>query len=436
MNHNLDPIPSVNADASEVEAAMAVVAAARGMSVDTLARQLDVSRPKIKDHVDAFLGALNPNTRRTYATHLRRFVNGIGPICDSSCEACCTRPGLFTCHCECRKCMSSRVSIPPLGELLVSQEAYSLRHAQDLVTIAQRRAIKSGAWRNRKRAKRGRSIMRATGEGAESSAINAIQALYRSAAADHGIVNVAAVLEFPDSRPAPRRPLIAAELVELLYVTSRTGDDPELDTLLVDYGIATGARRSGAYGLNVGRIQVVNQIIELLDKNGNVQPAPVSAELVERLLAHARERGGAKCDPASPNYDPASAVFWTSAEDGGFQPLTSRHFDHLHERWQQLLPWANDERVTYHHLRHTMAVPMERYGAHVKRRYLRHSEGNVDDRYGACTLTELAEALGDYLGFQHPLAHGREDHRTAIVSRLGLAAPLVATGADDDSTEP
>jgi integrase len=114
-------------------------------------------------------------------------------------------------------------------------------------------------------------------------------------------------------------------------------------------------------------------------------------------------------------------VFWYRNRNGSSSKVTSRRFDTLHERWQTALPWANDERVGYHHLRHSMSFILKtHYGPQYAKRYLRHADGDVTDTYGACTIEELAAALADLLEFEHPLVHGVEDRRAETFERLGI----------------
>jgi hypothetical protein len=64
--------------------------------------------------------------------------------------------------------------------------------------------------------------------------------------------------------------------------------------------------------------------------------------------------------------------------------------------------------------------PSRRSGRAHKKRYLRHADGEVSDGYGVCTLDELARAMTDLLGFEHPLVHGIEERRRDTMRRLGL----------------
>ena len=82
------------------------------------------------------------------------------------------------------------------------------------------------------------------------------------------------------------------------------GDDPELDLLLGCFAPETGARQGGTISLRLSRIKPAPQMIELFEKGRKLADQPVSAELIEALLARAAARGGPSCDPTSATYDP------------------------------------------------------------------------------------------------------------------------------------
>jgi hypothetical protein len=60
------------------------------------------------------------------------------------------------------------------------------------------------------------------------------------------------------------------------------------------------------------------------------------------------------------------------------------------------------------------------FGPNFKRRYLRHADGSVTDGYGICTYEELARAMSDLLGYEHPAVQGLEQRRAETLRRLGL----------------
>lgn len=375
--------------------------------------------PSVAEHITGFLATLTANTRRTYATHINRLRDGIGPICDQTCEPCLDANDGFRCRCGCSRCQSSRISVAAQAAQLVGPASYSLEHAKNLAVIARRVAVKAGIVANRRRAQRGLTAKRADGICAEETCVTALRSLYTAAAA-WVATNAAAELPKPRRGGSTRRPLRDFELLELVHLTETSGNDTELDALIVDFGIATGARREGVYSLTVGQLQPQSQIVQLRDKYKTTQPAPIAADLMFRLVRHASRRGGPQCNPNSVEFRPDRPVFWQRIGDD-HRPLTSRRFDSLALRWQTHLDWANVEQVGFHHLRHTMAAFLgSMYGPQYKKRYLRHSDGNVTDMYGACTLEELARALSDLLQFEHPLVHGVDERRREAMSRLGL----------------
>ena len=402
------------------EATIADLAAKLGMDPSEVTSRLGApSAPLVRDHIAEYLAAATKNTRRTYSTPLLRLCDGVGPICDQMCELC-LGTGL-TCRCDCAPCVSSRVTLAALGAQRVSAVTYSEDHARMLTVIARRMAVKKGIVDNRRRAARGLPPKMADGYGAEETAVAAVRSLFEHAVRHTGGVNHAKAIDKPRRTGQERRPLHDFELVELHHMTASGGDDPDLDVLILDYVIATGARREGVYTLTVGQLHRDRQVIDLKDKFKRKQPAPVSVELIDRLLAHAKERGGDQCDPASSAYRPDANVFWFRSRDVP-QPMTSRRIDTLISRWQRGLPWAAEEQVGLHHIRHTISafIAME-YGPQYKKRYLRHADGSVTDRYGVCTFEELSRAMSDLLDFEHPLVHGIDDRRKETMRRLGMS---------------
>ncbi|QYG91059.1 hypothetical protein HC251_00490 [Iamia sp. SCSIO 61187] len=419
-----------------------------------LATPATTDAPLVADHIDDHLRSMTRNSRRTYRTHLWRLRDGTGPFCDQQCEpclqrwsgpacscptecdvcddgagdpscachdpcgACVARRADFTCRCTCRPCLDSRISLAPRAQMRVGPSVYDRSAIEALASIAKRHAAKEGIVENRVRAGKGLAQKAAEGTGAQETAVSACRALFRSALRwtdgydGHDVAK-------PRRPGNERRPLQDFELLELAHETAVGGDDPSLDSLLLDYGIATGARRLGAYGLTCGQLHDARQIIELKDKYGRPQGAPVSAELITRLRDHSISRRGSVCDPSSPDYLPDAPVFYYRTRDG-VRPVRSRRFDTLHKRWQRTLAWANEEQVGYHHIRHSMSMVLKsQYGPQYSKRYLRHADGDVTELYGACTLEELARAMSDLLEFDHPLVHGIEDRRAATRRRLG-----------------
>jgi integrase len=392
-----------------------------GRSVaDLQAALASMEAPTIAAAVAEFLKGQSDRTRDTYGYHLKRLVNGFGPCCDALCRTCRDPETGFECRCRCAQCRDSRITIPALGDIHVSSTVLTSALVNEMGIVARRHAVWRGLLHNRKRALRGLPSKQASGKNAQETAIQAMRSLLKSVK-KHCDASVGQEVPKPRRDPREKRPLRRFELAELHHVTANGGNDPELDTLLLDFAIATGARCGGAIGLVVGRVHAVTQIVEMKEKGGITAEMPVSADLIERLIAHATSRGGARCDPTSSCYVPDSSVFW-SRHGRKFVPLGGRRFDNLAHRWQTTLDWARDEQLTFHHIRHTMgAIIATEFGPQYKRRYLRHGDSNVTDMYGRCTLPALASALSALLEFDHPLVHGIAERERATLERLGLA---------------
>lgn len=408
-------------------------------ALGTPAPEPDLEPILVRDAIQQHMRTLGESSRKTYKTHLLRLRDGIAPICDQECEPCSIpvrtqpldddgrrrsgRQYVFECRCDCRGCVDSRVSLAPQGPLELGS-AVLCRATLAIVSVAAYRiAKKSGNYDNARRARLGKPPKKADGHGAQENAVAALRSLCKAYAAwtnGYDGLDVAKPTRSSDSR----RPLEDYEMAELCQVTELGGRDPELDSLLTEFGVACGARRLGAVTLQVRQLDRAQQLIHLRDKYGKTVSQPVAIELIDALLEHAKERGGRRCDPQHPDYDPTSPVFWMWNRHGGhYKAVTSRHFDGLTERWQSELPWAAAERVAYHHLRHTVAERLKSMpggGQHVAQRYLRHADSNVTDRYGRCTIEKLAECLSTLLGFEHPLVHGRAARREEVERRLGI----------------
>jgi hypothetical protein len=61
--------------------------------------------------------------------------------------------------------------------------------------------------------------------------------------------------------------------------------------------------------LTLGQLHRTTQLRDMYDKGKRTVAMPVSAELIDRLHAHAKQRGGSRCDPASKRYRPDAPVF-------------------------------------------------------------------------------------------------------------------------------
>jgi integrase/recombinase XerC len=237
------------------------------------------------------------------------------------------------------------------------------------------------------------------GHNAAENTISALRCLYRHAV-DDGLIdekdNPARKVAKPRRLPSTRRALADARLAEINQVTAATGDDPELDTLILRLHTETACRRGGALALRPQDLDREQCLIMLREKGETFRWQPVSPTLMAALVKHAEDRNA----PA----------------DGGLlryrngRQITDRRYDQLWVRIGRELPWFRNHGISTHWLRHTTLTWVERnFGFAVAHAYAGHTDGR-DDRvsvtttYVRATLTEVATALAALTGEPHPLA--------------------------------
>jgi integrase len=186
-----------------------------------------------------------------------------------------------------------------------------------------------------------------------------------------------------------------ARLAEVNHVAATTGDDPELDTLLLRLHTETACRRGGALALRPQDLDKQQCLILLREKGETVRWQPVSPTLMGRLAEHAQER-----------HAPADGQLLRYR---GGKPITHRRYDHLWIRVGRHLPWARTQQITTHWIRHTVLTWVERnFGMAVAAAYAGHTDGGHDSgatgTYARATLAEVATALSVLTGESHPLA--------------------------------
>ena len=159
----------------------------------------------------------------------------------------------------------------------------------------------------------------------------ALRCLYQRAV-DDGLIteadNPARKVAKPRRLPTTRRAVPDTRLAEINQVAATTGDDPELDTLLLRLHTETACRRGGALALRPRDLDPDQCLVLLREKGETVRWQPVSPTLMARLVEHGRER-----------HAPADGQLLRYA-DG--RPITSRRYDHLWVRIGRHLPWVRD----------------------------------------------------------------------------------------------
>jgi integrase/recombinase XerC len=235
------------------------------------------------------------------------------------------------------------------------------------------------------------------GRSATEHLIAALRCLYRHAAADGLITdadNPAIRVAKPRRLPSTRRAIPDHRLAEIIKIAGTTGNDPELDTLLLRLHTETACRRGGALNLRPSDLDTEQCLILLHEKGGTVRWQPVSPTLMHHLLIHRKERGNNSDEPL------------LRYRNG--RPITARRHDHLWSRLGQHLPWVATQQISTHWLRHTTLTWVERhFGYAVARAYAGHT-GNNDagstTTYIRADLHEVATALAALTREPHPLA--------------------------------
>jgi integrase/recombinase XerC len=236
------------------------------------------------------------------------------------------------------------------------------------------------------------------GRSAEEHLVAALRWLYQRAV-DDGLIgeadNPARKVAKPRRLPSTRRAVPDARLAEINEVAATTGDDPELDALLLRLHTETACRRGGALAVRPQDLDPDQCLVLLREKGETVRWQPVSPTLMGRLIEHGRER-----------HAPPDGQLLCYA-DG--RPITSRRYDHLWTRIGKYLPWVRTQQISMHWIRHTTLTWVERnFGYAVARAYAGHTDAGGDagatSTYVRASVSEVAAALAALTGEPHPLA--------------------------------
>jgi integrase len=236
------------------------------------------------------------------------------------------------------------------------------------------------------------------GRSAQEHLVAALRCLYQRAVED-GLIgeadNPARKVAKPRRLPSTRRAVPEARLAEINEIAATTGDDPELDTLLLRLHTETACRRGGALALRPQDLDPDQCLVLLREKGETVRWQPVSLTLMGRLVQHGQER-----------HAPAGGQLLRYA-DG--RPVTSRRYDHLWTRIGRHLPWVRTQQISMHLIRHTTLTWVERnFGYAVARAYAGHTDSSGDagatSTYVRASVSEVAAALAALTSEPHPLA--------------------------------
>ncbi|OLR89613.1 integrase [Actinokineospora bangkokensis] len=227
--------------------------------------------------------------------------------------------------------------------------------------------------------------------------IGALRCLYHHAVLD-GVIpqrhNPAIRVNKPRRQPNDRRALSAGMLAVIRSVASESGNDPELDLLIIDLHWETAARRQGGTNLQVDELDPENCVVGLREKAGSFRWQPVSPSLMRRLVKHVESRPGI-----------TNKVL--RYRDG--RPITYRRYDYIWRRMAQQVPAVANEHISTHWLRYTTLTWVERrFGFGVARAFAGHQtprpfDSSVTTTYIRAGLDEVAVALAAMTGEGHPL---------------------------------
>jgi integrase/recombinase XerC len=228
--------------------------------------------------------------------------------------------------------------------------------------------------------------------------ISALRCLYRFAVAD-GLIpardNPAIRVPKPRRQPNSRRALLDAQLAQINTVACSTGNDRDLDSLLLRLHVETACRRGGALALRPVDLDHEQCLIRLHEKGETDRWQPVSPTLMRHMLQHSSDRGHHGAHDQLLRYRTG-------------QPITRRRYDHLWHRIGEHLPWVTTQQISTHWLRYTTLTWVERhFGYAVARAYAGHNgrtEFGTTATYVRADLYEVAHALAALSGETHPLA--------------------------------
>lgn len=245
------------------------------------------------------------------------------------------------------------------------------------------------------------AVARSNSRGGRTAAehlISALRCVYKYAIADGLIAegdNPALRVAKPRRLASTRRALPDAQLADVIAVAGMTGNDPELDSLVLRLHTETACRRGGAIALRPCDLDPMQCLVRLREKGETVRWQPVSPTLMRHLLTHSAERGNGEPKDQLLRYRNGS-------------PITTRRYDHLWLRLGRHLPWVATQQVSTHWLRHTTLTWVERnFGYAVARTYAGHdgkNDAGTTSTYVRADVYEVARALAMLTGEPHPLS--------------------------------
>lgn len=274
----------------------------------------------------------------------------------------------------------------------------------DLVMVLElvgRRQEEAAARRACNRELAGRVVRDARGMGAKYNAVGAWRNMFQTAIKDRHLaegMNPAAKLAKPKRSDGQRMALEDEHYEQMTRLIASTGDDPQLDNLVLRFLAITGARREGLLNLTLAGIDEQECTVRLDEKFGAIVDQPVPDWFIAELLVFARERGAVNRE---------DRVFVKATRSGTLQSMGRRRFDYIFtDRLQSSFEWADRLQITAHTIRHHAITQVERHaGAAVAGAFARHLPQEVTDIYSRASRREVAAAIVDLFGGDHPWLH-------------------------------
>lgn len=168
------------------------------------------------------------------------------------------------------------------------------------------------------------------GAGAAEHLIAAFRCIYRYAVADRLIDpgdDPAARVDKPHRQPSLRHALPKPALVAIISVAGETGNDPDLDLLILRLHIETACRRGGALAIRRRDLDTDQCLVLLREKGQTQRWQPISPTLTAALVAHYEERSDGSPDGQLLRYRNGRRV-------------GRRRYDHLWQRIGKYLSWV------------------------------------------------------------------------------------------------
>lgn len=343
------------------------------------ARQLvPGERITVHDLVVKTLEGLTPGTKRTYGTYLH-FIDVGWPVNSPDEEK------LFAGY-------GDRWA----DEVLASE-------LEDALEMVKSRALLQAHWRAENRIAAGRAVRDSDAGGACYNAVGSWRRMFKTAVKDRHLAkgfDPSQEIDKPKRIDGERLALSQDKLDQVVAIITGTGDDPELDELILETILIAGARAEGIVNLTLGGVDLDKCTLYLIEKGRNGRKKrvhqPVPDWFAAKVHAFAVARGATMRDDTVFRYRRRGA--------GAGKPITDRRLDNIFAgRVQPMLPWADKDQVTAHTMRHhAISVVERRFSKAVSLAFARHEPEDVNDRYSKATPAEVAHAVVTLYGGSHP----------------------------------